>query len=205
MANPEILLLAGAPGSGKSSIAKRAVELDRPEGVRHLSIGDLKRSIEAGETPSAYAELLKQRAHPDRKTGAAPSEAMTGMMEEFIMARPDGLTIVDGFPRYLDRVAPFKESMQRIGAKVLGIVTVEFVPKVVLVERMSSRSERPGQKIKDPLERLADHWDNILPTINLLSECYPLVPLDGMMPIDANADSLAEIYSRLSGTTSGAS
>ena len=132
MKNTEIILLGGAPGSGKSSIAKRVVERNTPQGIRHLSIGDLKRSIVAGEIPSAFAELLQQREHPDRKTGAAPSEAMTGIMEEFILAQPENLTIVDGFPRYMDRVVPFKESMHKIGANVLALCVVK-VDESILV------------------------------------------------------------------------
>ncbi|MDB5184763.1 MAG: adenylate kinase [Candidatus Saccharibacteria bacterium] len=193
MANPEIILLGGAPGSGKSTIGKRVVKKNFPEGVRHLAIGDLKRDIVAGKVPSAYAEMLQQREHPDRKTGAAPSEAMTGIMEEFILARPGGLTIVDGFPRYMDRVKPFQESMQRIGAEVLALVTVE-VPEVVLIERLTDRPTRPGQKIQDPLERLADHRDNIVPTLEALAVDYEHHELDGTLPIDFNADYLGRIY-----------
>jgi adenylate kinase len=195
MASPEILLLGGAPGSGKSSIAKRFVELGKPEGARHLSIGDLKRSIVAGEIPSAFAEMLQQREHPDRKTGAAPSEAMTGIMEEFILARPDGLAIVDGFPRYMDRVAPFKESMAKIGANVLALCVVE-IDEAVLIERLGGRAERSGQKIKDPLERLADHRDNVMPTLEVLAADHPSYTLDGALPLDVNAAELLTIYER---------
>lgn len=197
MSGPEILLLGGAPGSGKSSIAKRVVALDDPHGVRHLSIGDLKRSIVAGETPSAYAEMLQQSEHPDRKTGAAPSEAMTGILEEFILAQPDGLTIVDGFPRYMDRVAPFKKSVKKLSANVLALCVVH-VDEETLLERISGRGERPGQKITDPVERLADHRENIIPTLDALANDYPYYKLDGSLPLDENAVRIAEIYQEVS-------
>jgi adenylate kinase len=195
MKSTEILLLAGAPGTGKSTIAEKFVELGKPAGARHLSIGDLKRSIVAGETPSAYAEMLQQREHPDRKTGAAPSEAMTGIMEEFIVARPEGLTIVDGFPRYMDRVIPFQESMSRIGANVLALCVVE-VDEAVLIKRLQERAERTGQKLKDPLERLTDHRDNIIPTLEVLAQDYPSYALDGSLPLEVNAAELLTIYER---------
>lgn len=195
MSNPEVILLAGPPGSGKSSIAERAVELDKPQEVRHLSIGDLKRSIVAGETPSAYAEMLQQREHPDRITGTAPSAAMTGIVEEFILAEPECLTILDGFPRYLDRVDPFKESMRRINATVLALCIVEIDESVIL-ERLGQRPSREGQKIKVPAERIADHNENIVPTLELLGEDYPLYQIDGSCPVDENAIALLGIYSR---------
>lgn len=195
MSSPEILLLGGAPGSGKSSIAKRFVELGKPAGARHLSIGDLKRSIVAGETPSPYAEMLQQREHPDRKTGAAPSEAMIGIMEEFILARPESLTIVDGFPRYTDRVVPFKESMLRISANVLALCVVE-VDESILIERLSGRVDRSGQELKDPSKRLADHRDNVVPTLDVLATDYPRCALDGTLPLNTNAAELLTVYER---------
>ncbi|MDB5169418.1 MAG: adenylate kinase [Candidatus Saccharibacteria bacterium] len=176
-------------------MAQLVVEKNTPQGVRHLSIGDLKRDIVAGKVPSAYAEMLQQREHPDRKTGAAPSEAMTGIMEEFILASPESLTIVDGFPRYMDRVAPFKASMEHIGARVLALCVVT-VDEAVLISRLTQREERSGQKIKDPLERLADHRDNIVPTLELLAEDYPYYELDGSLPLDDNATRLIEIYTQ---------
>lgn len=193
MASPEIILLGGAPGSGKSSIGEKLVELGTPQGVRHLAIGDLKRDITSGKVPSVYAEKLQQREHPGRKTGAAPSEAMTGIMEEFILLNPNGLTIVDGFPRYMDRVVPFKESMQRIGADVLAFVEVQ-VPELILIERLQERAARPGQKIQDPNERLVDHRDNIVPTLEALALDYPHYYLDGTLPLDVNASELSIIY-----------
>ncbi len=193
MHNPEIMLLGGAPGTGKSSIAKKAVEISVSPVIRHLSIGDLKRSIVSGETPSAYAEMLKQREHPSRKTGAAPSEAMTGIMEEFILAKPEGLTIVDGFPRYMDRLEPFKESMQRIGANVLAVCVVD-VDESLLIERLTARAERKDQVVKDPVERLTDHTKNVIPTLKALEADYPAYHLDGSLDLEVNAHALIGIY-----------
>jgi adenylate kinase family enzyme len=137
--------------------------------------------------------MLQQTAHPDRKTGAAPSEAMTGIMEEFILAQPNGLTIVDGFPRYMDRVMPFRESMQRIGANVLALVIVD-VDEKVLLERLTGRTTRVGQKVQNPAERLADHRDNIIPTLDALALDYPTYVLDGALAIEESATALLGIY-----------
>lgn len=191
--NTEILLLGGAPGSGKSTIAQRLIELDLIPNARHLSIGDLKRSITNGDTPSAYAEMLQQKAHPDRKTGASPSEAMTGIMEEFILAKPDSLVLLDGFPRYMDRVEPFKQSVKKIGASVIGLCVVTIEDELA-IERLEARQEREGQKLKDPQQRLADHYDNVIPVLELMSQDYRSFRLDGSRGLNDNASEIARIY-----------
>ncbi len=196
MPSPEIILLGGSPGSGKSSIGERFESMGVPKGARHKSIGDLKRDITSGKIKSIHADRLNKIEHPDRRTGAAPSDAMADIMEEFIMMNPSGLTIVDGFPRYMDRVEPFKESMQRIGANVLALVVVEVDDEKVLMERLMNREVRPEQKIKDPTERLADHRDNVVPTLSVLAADYPTYRLDGTLPIEKNAEELLVIYER---------
>jgi adenylate kinase len=190
---PELILLAGPPGSGKSSIGKKFIELGTPSGARHLSIGDLKRAITAGEAPSKYADVLQSKEYPGRKSGAAPSEAMIGIMEEFIVSQPGMLTLIDGFPRYMDRIVPFRESVKRIGASVLALCVVE-VDEEILVQRLSSRQSRSGQKIQDPMERLVDHNEHIVPTLETLAQEYPTYRLDGELPIEANARVLQTIY-----------
>lgn len=188
-------MLGGAPGSGKSSIGRHFVSQGKPTGARHLAIGDLKRDITAGKVPSTYTELLHQAAHPDRKTGAAPSAAMIGIMEEFILANPNSLTVIDGFPRYMDRVEPFKKSIGHIAANVLALVVVE-ADEELLLERLASREARPGQRMQDPVERLAGHRANILPTLTVLAQDYPTYTLDGAAPLDVNAGQLLTIYER---------
>lgn len=191
----ELILLGGPPGSGKSSIGKKFVELGVPEGARHLSIGDLKRAITAGTVPSKYAEVLQSKEHPGRKSGAAPSEAMIGIMEEFILSQPGSLTVIDGFPRYEDRIVPFLQSVQRMGASVLALCVVE-VDESVLHRRLSLRRSRSGQKIQNPHERIADHNQHIAPTLNMLSKDYPTYVLDGALPPGNNALLMQEIYAR---------
>jgi adenylate kinase family enzyme len=111
--SPEILLLAGAPWSGKSTLAQAVIELGSPRDIRHVSAGNLKRSIVAGKTPSRYAAELQSGKNVERKIGTdlgefgtgipdtliPKTDLMTGIIEEFIDEHPDGLTIVDGFPR----------------------------------------------------------------------------------------------------------
>jgi adenylate kinase family enzyme len=192
----EALLLAGSPGSGKSSIAKRFIEFNLVDGARHLSIGDLKRSITSGERPSVYADTLRDKLPPNPRTGTAPTSSMIGIMEEFISEDPHGLVIIDGFPRYADRVEPFKASMQKLGTQVLALCIVKTSDNVVR-ERLRNRPHRKNQALDgvDFIEqRLVDHYENIVPTLEALSRSYPTYYINGSQSLDRNAYSLFEVY-----------
>jgi hypothetical protein len=69
---------------------------------------------------------------------------------------------------------------------------------------LSNRAERAGQKLKDPVARLRDHNENIVPTLEVLAQDYPRHSLDGTLSLDTNARALLDIYqlySRQAGPT----
>ncbi|HYH75448.1 MAG TPA: nucleoside monophosphate kinase [Candidatus Saccharimonadales bacterium] len=197
----ELLLLGGAPGSGKSTIAKQFVANEYVPGARHLSVGERKRAILRGEVASRYKEALSQKAYHDRISGTVGHGAMIGMVEEYIEQEPDGLVVLDGFPRYRDRVDSFRQSIDRLGARVLGLCIVE-VPEHILRERLVARPVRSEQAASDPTridERLADHYHHIVPTLDMLSARYPSCTLDGTEPPAVNAAVLRTMYYGLTG------
>jgi adenylate kinase family enzyme len=192
----EIILLGGMPGSGKSTIARAFCSLPMPVLTRHLSIGERKRAIRAGEIASRYASAVQQNAHPERQTGTAPSDALTGIVQEFIEEEEGGLVILDGYPRYKDRVKSFTAMTQNIGADVLAFCAVE-VPRVVARERLQHRPERAHQalsSLQDIDVRLQDHVDNVLPTFGILASIYGQIVLDGTQDPAVNAQNLANLY-----------
>ena len=119
---------------------------------------------------------------------------MIGIMEEYIEEQPDSLILLDGFPAFPDRVKPFKESMQSIGASVLALCEVAVPDEAILLERMAGRETRPGQKLKDPAERLENFHRHISPTLDILARDYPRHYLDGTQSPVVNAANIAEIY-----------
>jgi adenylate kinase family enzyme len=189
---PRILLLAGPPFSGKSSIAAAFVAAAGPGRARHLSVGDLKRSIVSGETPSRYRDLLQVKRHPERASGAAPSEAILGIIREFMEAQPAALTVMDGFPRYEDRLGPFQELLDETRAQVIGLAIVE-VSRPELESRGRDRPARKLQELggdKDVAPRLDDHDLRIKPTLAILAQSHPTWALDGTASPQENAQRL---------------
>jgi adenylate kinase family enzyme len=193
MSSPELLLLGGPPWSGKTSIAKSAVDQKQDKDYGHLSIGDLKRSITSGERESKFKDLLEQRTNLSKYHAVINKDAVLGIFEEYLEEHGNSLTIVDGFPRYPDRLAPFKTSVKKMGAKVIAFCEVK-IERAVLLER--SKIPRPGRPLPSDLEveqRLADHYEVVAPTLLQLCENYPRYNLDGNLPVQINAEKLLNI------------
>jgi adenylate kinase family enzyme len=194
MSSPELLLVGGPPWSGKSSIARSFVELGQPTGVKHLSIGNLKRAIIAGDVPSAYKDQLSERVTHYPHHDVIPKDAITGIFEEFIQGSPNSLTVVDGYPRYPDRLPVFREAVERLGANVLAFCQVWVSPLILEQRAVQRRVGRPPMTPDEIALRLADHNETIKPTLEILAKEYPTYVLDGTLPPDWNARELLTIY-----------
>ncbi len=125
------LVLLGAPGAGKGTLAK---QLSKALGVVHISTGDIFR-----EEVAAGTELGKKAKSYMDRGALVPDEVVIGMVKQRL-SRPDVNAgfILDGFPRTvpqaeaLDKV--LEESNQPLDA-VLDIV----VPEETVVRRLSGR------------------------------------------------------------------
>jgi adenylate kinase family enzyme len=193
MSSPELLLLGGPPWSGKTSIAKCAVRLERGEQYGHLSIGDFKRSIVSGERESMYKSQLQERTALYEHHAVVKSDAIIGIFEEYLEQCDEALTIVDGFPRYPDRLVPFRSTIKRMGATVIAFCEVKVEKAVILERSMQPRHGRDAPSLQEVEKRLADHNEAIIPTLNILARDYNYHPLDGSLPIEENAEKILNI------------
>jgi len=125
------IILLGAPGAGKGTVAKLLTEYD---GSVQISTGDILRSaVQAG------TELGKQaKAYMDAGD-LVPDELIMKMMRERL-AEPDCRAgfILDGFPRTIPQAAALKGLLQELQHRLDFVVSLE-VPREVILDRLTTR------------------------------------------------------------------
>lgn len=131
----EIVILLGAPGSGKGTIASRLAGED--PSVRHVSSGDLLRGAIAAGTPAG----VEAKAYMD-KGQLVPDALVVAMIGDVIAAEKTAETmLLDGFPRNVAQA----ETLERSGAKVRSAVLVD-VPDEIIADRIAGRRTCPKCK-----------------------------------------------------------
>ena len=125
------LILLGAPGAGKGTVAKLLTAVD---GSVQISTGDILRgAVQAGTE-------LGKKADAFMKAGdLVPDDLIMGIMEERLQ-EPDcekGF-LLDGFPRTIPQADALKELLARIGIKLDMAVNLD-VPRDVILDRLTTR------------------------------------------------------------------
>ncbi len=125
------LILLGAPGAGKGTVAKLLTAVD---GSVQISTGDILRgAVQAGTD-------LGKKADAFMKAGdLVPDELIMGIMEDRLQ-EPDcekGF-LLDGFPRTIPQAEALKVLLGKIGAKLDMAVNLD-VPRDVILDRLTTR------------------------------------------------------------------
>ena len=130
-----IVILLGAPGSGKGTIASRLAAENA--NLRHVSSGDLLRGAVAKGTPAGV------EAKGYMESGRLVPDALIAQMIKDVVAETVGdvTMLLDGFPRNL---APAK-ILEEMGAPVRSAVLVD-VPDEVIHGRIAGRRTCPKCK-----------------------------------------------------------
>ena len=175
-----IIVVHGAPGAGKSTQCRRIEEIysDEHEKVRHLSVGDRLRKIRNREIDSQFSDNVND---PD-----APSPLdhyiVNGIVFEFISnCKQTNIVIIDGFPRFVDAINPFMQSIEEGGHALLGCINL-CVSQGVSSERLGIRGIRKGERefIVDFKEaRWIDYLDNTRESVSRFREFTKVVDVDG--------------------------
>ncbi|MCX7857099.1 MAG: adenylate kinase [Deltaproteobacteria bacterium] len=125
------IVLLGAPGAGKGTVAKMLMEYD---GSVQISTGDILRNAVKHGTELG----LKAKTYMDRGE-LVPDDLIIEIIEEKIKA-PDcekGF-ILDGFPRTINQAERLKDLLKRINLKLDAVINLD-VPKEVVLERLTTR------------------------------------------------------------------
>jgi len=125
------LILLGAPGAGKGTVAKLLTAVD---GSVQISTGDILRAeVRAG------SDLGKRAAEYMERGDLVPDELIMGMMEKRLQ-EPDcekGF-LLDGFPRTIPQAEALKELLARLGITLDLVVNID-VPREVILDRLCTR------------------------------------------------------------------
>ena len=125
------LILLGAPGAGKGTVAKLLTKMD---GSVQISTGDILRAAVAAGT-----ELGKQ-AQAAMKAGELVSDDLImGIMRERL--KEDDCKsgyLLDGFPRTIPQAEALKVLLADMGEELDAVVNID-VPRDVILDRLTTR------------------------------------------------------------------
>ncbi len=125
------LILLGAPGAGKGTVAKLLTQID---GSVQISTGDILRAAVAAGTE------LGKKAEAAMKAGDLVSDDLImGIMEERL--KEDDCKngyLLDGFPRTIPQAEALKELLAKMGEQLDCVVNID-VPREVILDRLTTR------------------------------------------------------------------
>ncbi len=125
------LILLGAPGAGKGTMAKLLTAVD---GSVQISTGDILRgAVTAGTALGKQIESLMKSGD------LVPDDLIMGIMEQRLQ-EPDcekGF-LLDGFPRTIPQAEALKDLLERLGIELDMAVNLDVAREVVL-DRLSTR------------------------------------------------------------------
>ncbi len=125
------LILLGAPGAGKGTVAKMLTKID--DSVQ-ISTGDILRGeVQAG------SELGKQAEGYMKRGDLVPDSLIMDMMEKRLQ-QPDcdkGF-LLDGFPRTIPQAEALDKLLDKLNIKLDMVVNLE-VPREVVFDRLCTR------------------------------------------------------------------
>lgn len=125
------IVLLGAPGAGKGTVAKSLTDFD---GSVQISTGDiLRNAVKAGSELGKKAKGYMERGE------LVPDDLIMDIMEAR-MKEPDCQKgfLLDGFPRTIPQAEALKKLFEKIGMKLDAAINLD-VPTDVILDRLTTR------------------------------------------------------------------
>ncbi|RUM77808.1 MAG: adenylate kinase [Candidatus Thioglobus sp.] len=130
------LILLGAPGAGKGTVAKLLTKID---GSVQISTGDILRGAVAAGT-----ELGKQAQAAMKAGDLVSDDLIMGIMEERLQEDDcKSGYLLDGFPRTIPQAEALKALLEKMGEKLDAAVEIQ-VPRDVILDRLTTRRTCEG-------------------------------------------------------------
>lgn len=125
------LILLGAPGAGKGTVAKQLTKID---GSVQISTGDILRGAVQAETE------LGKKAEAFMKAGdLVPDDLIMGIMETRLQEQDCAKGfLLDGFPRTIPQAEALKKLLVKLGIQLDIVVNID-VPHEELLNRLTTR------------------------------------------------------------------
>lgn len=145
-----IVILLGAPGSGKGTVAGRlAADHDN---LKHVSSGDLLRGAVAKGTEAG----LKAKGFMEAGQ-LVPDELIAAMIKDVVAETTGDVTmLLDGFPRNVAQA----DILAKMGAPVVGAVLID-VPDEIIQDRIAGRRTCPKCKAGYHVKNLPPKVDGV--------------------------------------------
>jgi len=150
----DIILLLGAPGSGKGTIARQLT--DRNPAMRHVSSGDLLReAVRLGTPAGLEADAIMKR-------GELVSDKLIGdMICDFLKnGDPSACYLLDGFPRTKAQAERLDAILAECNVPLRAAVLLD-VPEAILLDRITGRRVCPACKAIFHIKTLRPKTDGI--------------------------------------------
>lgn len=125
------IVLLGAPGAGKGTVAKLLMEYD---GSVQISTGDiLRNAVKQGTELGLKAKTYMEKGE------LVPDDLIMQIIEERIKS-PDCKKgfIFDGFPRTINQAEKLKGLLKAMNLDLDAVINLD-IPKEVILERLSTR------------------------------------------------------------------
>ncbi len=125
------LILLGAPGAGKGTVAKLLTAVD---GSVQISTGDILRGA-----VTAGTELGKEAAGYMKRGDLVPDSLIMGIMEARLQESDcEKGFLLDGFPRTIPQAEELTELLKKVDIQLDMAVEID-VPKDIILDRLCTR------------------------------------------------------------------
>ena len=189
----DIVILLGAPGSGKGTVAARLAAADQR--LKHVSSGDLLR----GAVAQGTAAGIEAKSYMESGR-LVPDELIARMIADQVAAAPgDSTMLLDGFPRNIAQAETLERTAKAAGAKVRAAVMLD-VPDGIIFDRIAGRRTCPkckaGYHVKNLPPKVEGVCDNCGAELVVRKDDNPETVKDRLAVYHAQTEPLVEWYGR---------